>query len=105
MVNALGLFGWKDVVQASDGSDAFEMVLQGGIDFVITDWNMHQVSGLELTKQIRASNYSNMPILMVTANNARYDVMAAIKAGVDNYIVKPIMPDVLKEKVDAILNK
>ena len=75
------------------------------IQFVITDWNMPTMSGIDLARSLRAhTEGKTVPILMVTTRSVKEDIMAAIQAGVNNYIVKPFTPQVLKEKIDAVLS-
>ncbi len=102
--NALREIGYTDVVEASDGVEALEKLEQDSIDFVITDWNMPNMNGLELTKAIRShARFGNLPILMVTTRGMKEDVIAAMQARVNNYIVKPFTPEVLREKINLIL--
>ena len=104
VINALKSFGWADVVEAGDGEEALQELGQNEVDFVITDWNMPNMSGLELTKAIRSSDKTkDLPILMVTTRGLKQDIIEALKARVNNYVVKPFTPQVLKEKLDAIL--
>ena len=104
VINALKNFGWTDVVEAGDGEEALQQLGQNEVDFVITDWNMPNMSGLELTKAIRNSDKTkDLPILMVTTRGLKQDIIEALKARVNNYVVKPFTPQVLKEKLDAIL--
>ncbi|ACM92066.1 chemotaxis response regulator [Nautilia profundicola AmH] len=105
IVNTLARLGYKDVVQAADGVEAWE-VMQANPDIgvVITDWNMPNMNGLELVKKIRAEEkYKDIPIIMVTTEGGKAEVITALKAGVNNYIVKPFTPQVLKEKLQAVL--
>lgn len=107
VINALKSFGYNDVVEAGDGIEALDMLKkEGNIEFVVTDWNMPNMTGLELTQSIRGSaEFGNLPILMVTTRGLKQDIIDALKARVNNYVVKPFTPQVLKEKIDAILNK
>ncbi len=107
VINALKQFGYDNVVEAGDGIEALDMLKkEGNIDFIITDWNMPNMTGLELTQTVRASaEYANLPILMVTTRGLKQDIVDALKARVNNYVVKPFTPQVLKEKIEAILNK
>jgi two-component system chemotaxis response regulator CheY len=105
IVNTLARLGYKDVVQAGDGVEAWD-ALQANPDIgvVITDWNMPNMNGLELVKKIRAlEKYDDVPIIMVTTEGGKAEVITALKAGVNNYIVKPFTPQVLKEKLQAVL--
>jgi two-component system chemotaxis response regulator CheY len=91
-------------VEAQDGKDAMAKLLSEGADFLITDWNMPEMNGLELTKWVRANaQFASMPILMVTTRGNKEDVIEAMKVRVNNYIVKPFTAQGLKEKIDAIL--
>ncbi|MCX7908059.1 MAG: response regulator [Ignavibacteria bacterium] len=104
VINALKSFGIEDIVEAEDGQDALTKLQQNKIDFVITDWNMPNMTGLDLTKTIRNSEqWKNIPILMVTTRGLKEDIIQALQAKVNNYIVKPFTPQVLKEKIMAIL--
>ncbi|ROL56469.1 response regulator [Bacteroidetes/Chlorobi group bacterium MS-B_bin-24] len=104
VINALKSFGIEDIVEAEDGQDALSKLQTHKIDFVITDWNMPNMSGLDLTKAIRASEqWKNLPILMVTTRGLKEDIIQALQAKVNNYIVKPFTPQVLKEKITAVL--
>lgn len=104
VINALKTFGVTDVVEAEDGQDALDKLQAGNIDFVITDWNMPNMTGLELTKAIRSNEaFKSLPILMVTTRGLKEDIIEALKAKVNNYVVKPFTPQVLKEKIDSIM--
>lgn len=104
VINTLRTFGYEEFAEASDGIEALEQMYSSNIDFVITDWNMPNMSGLELTKNIRSSTaFPNVPILMVTTRGLKQDILEALKARVNNFVVKPFTPQVLKEKIDAIL--
>ena len=102
--NALKSLGYEDIIEADDGKDAITKLYVDKIDFIITDWNMPNMSGLEFTKAVRGDEqFAELPILMVTTRGMKEDVMEALKARVNNYIVKPFTPQVLKEKIDLIL--
>ncbi len=104
VINALHSFGYNDVAEASDGQDALAILYTEKIDFVITDWNMPNMNGLELTKAIRNdATFGNLPVLMVTTRGIKEDIVQALQAKVNNYIVKPFTPAVLKEKIQAIV--
>jgi two-component system chemotaxis response regulator CheY len=103
LVNSLQRIGYSDFVEAGDGVDAVAK-FDSSVGFVITDWNMPNMSGLELARALRAhADGKTVPILMVTTRSVKEDIMAAIEAGVNNYIVKPFTPQLLKEKIDAVL--
>ncbi len=100
IINALKRIGYEDVVDAENGVSGLEKL--NGIDIILTDWNMPEMDGLEFVKRVRAQN-KTIPILMVTTNAAKDDIVEALKNGVNNYIVKPFTPETLKEKVDTVL--
>lgn len=105
VANSLKAIGYEAFVEAGDGKEALSK-LSGdeAINFVITDWNMPEVSGLELVKSIRSTDkFSKLPILMVTTRGLKEDIVEALQARVNNYIVKPFTPQILREKIDQIL--
>jgi two-component system chemotaxis response regulator CheY len=103
--NTLARLGYKNVIQAADGVEAWQAMQENpDIGVVITDWNMPNMNGLELVKKIRSVN-KDIPIIMVTTEGGKKEVITALKAGVNNYIVKPFTPQVLKEKLEAVLGK
>ena len=103
--NLLKELGYTNVDEAEDGAIALQKLQSGGFEFVVTDWNMPNMTGLELTKYIRSEpKFGNLPILMVTTRGLKQDVIEALQAKVNNYIIKPFTPPVLKEKIDAILS-
>jgi two-component system chemotaxis response regulator CheY len=103
--NTLARLGHKDVVEGEDGEQGWKALQENDdIDVLITDWNMPNMNGLELVKKVRAeAKYEDMPIIMVTTEGGKAEVITALKAGVNNYIVKPFTPPVLKEKLEAVL--
>jgi two-component system chemotaxis response regulator CheY len=103
VINALQRIGFSDAVEAGDGQEALGMY-DASIGFVITDWNMPNMSGTDFTKALRQrEDGRTVPVLMVTARSVREDILVAMEAGVNNYVVKPFTPQVLKEKIDALL--
>ncbi len=103
IVNTLAKLGYKDTLQAADGVEAWEAFqATPDINIVITDWNMPNMNGLDLVKKIREVN-KEIPIIMVTTEGGKAEVITALKAGVNNYIVKPFTPQVLKEKLAAVI--
>ncbi len=103
--NTLERLGHTDVIEAEHGVEAWDK-LSGDdtVKVVITDWNMPEMNGLDLVKKIRAEKkYEDMPIIMVTTEGGKAEVITALKAGVNNYIVKPFTPQVLKEKLEDVL--
>ena len=105
--NTLNRLGYKDLFEAEHGAAAWNILQQNpNIDVLITDWNMPEMNGLELVKKVRAEEkYADMPIIMVTTEGGKAEVITALKAGVNNYIVKPFTPQVLKEKLGAVLGE
>lgn len=101
--NTLQQLGYTNIVEAQHGYEALSLLRKGGFHLVISDWNMPVMDGLELVTKIRSDpNLKHVPILMVTAEAERDKVVAAVKAGVNNYIVKPFTPETLKEKIQKI---
>ncbi|MEO5357080.1 MAG: chemotaxis response regulator CheY [Nitrospirae bacterium YQR-1] len=104
--NILKQLGYEKIEEAEDGEQAFTKLKNGDFDFLITDWNMPNVTGLELLKRVRAdAKLKALPVLLVTAEAEKEQVIEAVKAGVNNYVIKPFTSDVLKEKLDKIFEK
>ncbi len=105
VINSLKNLGYQNYVEAADGSEALgKLQADDSINFVITDWNMPVMSGLELTKAIRSDGVLNkIPILMVTTRGVKEDIVEALQARVNNYVIKPFTPQILKEKIETIL--
>ncbi len=104
--NTLARLGYKDVVEAENGIEGLAKLKEGGVDLVLTDWNMPEMDGLTFVKTIRGSkSFSNLPILMITTMAAKEDIVEALKSGVNNSIVKPFTPETLKEKLDQVLGQ
>jgi len=102
--NLLRQTGYQNVTEAEDGVVALKELRSQKIDFVISDWNMPNMTGIELLKAVRAdSELSSLPFLMVTAESLKDNVLEAVKAGVSNYIVKPFTAEVLNEKIEKII--
>ncbi|MBI2419752.1 MAG: response regulator [Ignavibacteriales bacterium] len=107
VINSLKNLGFNEYVEASDGRDALgKLSADPNINFVITDWNMPGLSGLELTKAIRGdATWGKLPILMVTTRGVKEDIIEALTARVSDYIVKPFTPQILKEKIETLLSR
>lgn len=104
--NILKQLGYENIDEAEDGVQAYSKLKNGGFGFVVADWNMPNMDGIELLKKVRSDpELKDMPFLMVTAEAKKEKVIEAIKAGVNNYIVKPFTAEVLKEKMDKIFEK
>ena len=94
----------ENFLEAGDGKTALEIAKKENIDLFLVDWNMPKLDGLEFVKNIRCMDkYKNTPIIMITSEAAKYNVLEAIKAGVTNYIVKPIQGNVLWEKLQQYI--
>ncbi len=94
--------------EAENGEEALRRIQAGGIEFVVTDWNMPQMQGIDLLRHIRASEnpaVSSLPVLLITAEAKKENILAAAQAGVNGYIVKPFNAQTLKEKLDAIMER
>lgn len=103
--NMLKQLGYNNIMEAEDGAVALSLLQREKIDFVISDWNMPNMNGLELLKAIRADdNLKPIPVLLVTAEALKENVIEAVKAGVNNYVVKPFTAETLQEKIDAIFS-
>jgi two-component system, chemotaxis family, chemotaxis protein CheY len=104
--NLLKQVGYENIAEAEDGVGALKALKSQKVDLVISDWNMPNMTGLELLKAVRSDeDLKSTPFLMVTAEALQDNVIAAIKAGVNNYIVKPFTAEVLNEKIMKILEK
>ena len=104
--NMLRQLGYTNIVEAEDGAEALTLLQREKVDFVISDWNMPNMSGLDLLKAIRAdANLKPLPVLLVTAEALKENVVEALKAGVNNYVVKPFTAETLKERIDAIFKE
>ena len=102
--NLLHDLGYPHVAEADDGKTALPMLQTGGFDCLITDWNMPGMPGLELIKAVRAdAKLAKMPVLMLTAEAKREQIIEAAQAGVSGYVIKPFTAETLKEKLDKIL--
>jgi two-component system chemotaxis response regulator CheY len=104
--NLLKQLGFSNVDEASDGSSALNMMREKDYGLVISDWNMEPMTGYELLREVRADDrLSRTPFIMVTAESKTDNVIAAKKAGVNNYIVKPFNAATLKAKIEAVFGE
>lgn len=104
--NILRQLELTNVVEADDGTTAWEVLNRDNIDFIVSDWNMPKMSGIELLRKVRASEeYAATPFLMVTAEAQQENIIEAVQAKVSNYIVKPFTPETLAQKIDKIFAK
>lgn len=104
--NLLRDLGFTNTQEADDGATALPMLKAGDFDFLVTDWNMPGMTGIELLKQVRADErLVSLPVLMVTAEAKRDQIVEAAQSGVNGYVVKPFTAQVLKEKIDKIFER
>lgn len=102
--NILKQLGFKNLVEADDGTTAWEILESQTIDLIISDWNMPKMTGLELLKKVRAGDrHKKTPFLMVTAEAQKQNVIEAVQAGVSNYVVKPFTAEAISDKLKKIL--
>lgn len=103
--NTLERIGYKNSIEAEHGKKALDQLEQHEVEMIITDWNMPVMNGLEFVTEIRStSEYEDLPILMITTRGMKDDVLQAVHAGVNNYVVKPFTPETLEAKIDKLLN-
>ena len=104
--NLLKELGFANVEEAEDGAVALQKLQEGGFDFVVTDWNMPNIDGLQLLQAIRSNPaLSRLPVLMITAEAKKENIIAASQAGASGYIVKPFTAATLAEKLQKIFDK
>ena len=104
--NLLRDLGFTNTVEADDGTTALPILQSGTIDFLVTDWNMPGMTGIELLRAVRADEkLKTIPVLMVTAEAKRDQIIAAAQAGVNGYVVKPFTAVALKEKIEKIFER
>lgn len=102
--NLLRQIGFSNIDEADDGSTALQRLKADPVDLVISDWNMPKMSGLDLLKAIRGDDkLKKIPVLMVTAEAKKENIVEAVQAGVNNYIVKPFTAETLKEKLEKVI--
>jgi two-component system chemotaxis response regulator CheY len=102
--NTLTKLGFTNVLEAGNGVEGLDVLAKNEVDLIITDWNMPEMDGLTFVKTLRAKDeYKETPILMVTTEAAKEDILTALRSGVNNYVVKPFTPDTLQEKVNKLL--
>lgn len=106
IINALAALGFGKITEAKDGMEALDKMEIEQFDMIFTDWNMPLMNGLEFVQTIKTQDrFKNIPIIMVTTRGNKEDIIDALKARVDNYIVKPFTPSHLKEKIESTLSK
>ena len=106
VTNLLKELGFMHIDAANDGSTAWPMIQTGKYDFIVSDWNMPEMSGIELLRLVRKhETFKDMPFMLITAEQKRSQILDAAQAGVDGYIVKPFTAAILKEKIDKIAER
>ncbi len=104
--NLLRDLGFTNTQEADDGQTALPMLKNGDFDFLVTDWNMPGMTGIELLRQVRADErLGSLPVLMVTAEAKREQIVEAAQSGVNGYVVKPFTAQALKEKIEKIFER
>jgi two-component system, chemotaxis family, chemotaxis protein CheY len=104
LINTLSKLGYSDVVEAANGREGIDRLAANQVDVIITDWNMPEMTGIEFIRSVRADEKNaKLPVLMVTTNAAKDDIVEALRAGVTNYVVKPFTPDTMKEKIEGVV--
>lgn len=104
--NILRQLGFNNIVEADDGTTAWDILNRDKIDFVISDWNMPKMAGIDLLRKVRSSEeFGALPFLMVTAEAQQENIIEAVQAKVSNYIVKPFTAETLGAKIDKIFEK
>lgn len=104
--NILRQLGFNNIVEADDGTTAWDVLNKDKIDFIVSDWNMPTMTGIELLRKVRGSEeFADLPFLMVTAEAQQENIIEAVQAKVSNYIVKPFTAETLGQKIDKIFDK
>ena len=104
--NLLRDLGFTNTEEADDGSTALPMLQSGNFDFLVTDWNMPQMTGIDLLRAVRADDrLKHLPVLMVTAEAKRDQIIEAAQAGVNGYVVKPFTAQALQDKIEKIFDR
>ncbi|KAA8694757.1 Chemotaxis protein CheY [Pseudomonas syringae pv. helianthi] len=104
--NLLRDLGFTNTSEADDGLTALPMLQSGAFDFLVTDWNMPGMSGIDLLREVRKDDrLKSLPVLMVTAEAKREQIIEAAQAGVNGYVVKPFTAQALKEKIEKIFER
>jgi len=102
--NTLKQAGFGNVLEAENGREALTKLNSEKIDLILTDWNMPEMDGLTFVKKVKENdNFKTIPILMITTRSVKSDIIDAMKSGVNNYVVKPFTPQVIKEKIAQVL--
>ncbi len=103
--NILKQLGFKNIIEADDGTTALDEMKKNKFDLIISDWNMPKMTGIDFLREIRGSDeYKEIPFLMVTAEAQKQNVIEAVKAGVSNYVVKPFTAEQISDKLEKIFS-
>jgi two-component system, chemotaxis family, chemotaxis protein CheY len=103
---SLKKIGFSNIFEAEDGKVALQVLSKEDIGLIVSDWNMPNMTGIELLKAVRSNDaFKNIPFLMVTAEGQRENILEAVNAGVSNYVVKPFTPDTIAEKLKSVFKK
>ena len=103
--NTLQKLGFETILEAGNGVEALEVMSKNKVDMIVTDWNMPEMDGLTFVKAVRAKDeYKDLPILMITTEAGKEDILTALRSGVNNYVLKPFTPETLQEKVFKLLD-
>lgn len=103
--NTLEKLGFANILEAGNGVEALDVMGKNKVDMIVTDWNMPEMDGLTFVKAVRAkAEHKDTPILMITTEAAKEDILTALRSGVNNYVVKPFTPETLQEKVFKLLD-
>lgn len=106
ITNILGQIGHKDVLEAENGIDALAKLAQSKVDLILCDWDMPNMNGLQFVRSLRSmKTYGNIPILMVTTNAAKEEIVQALQAGASDYVAKPFTPQVIQQKIGKLLGR
>jgi len=106
VANSVKRFANFEISEAANGLEALDFLKINKVDLILLDWLMPELDGLNFIKVIRSKEvWKNIPVLMITTKSSKEDIIEAIKAGVNGYVVKPVVPIVLEEKINAVLSK
>ena len=104
IINTLTKLGYDNVSEAANGREGLDRLGSNGADVIITDWNMPEMTGIDFIRTVRTQPATrNIPVLMVTTNAAKDDIVEALRVGVNSYVVKPFTPETMKEKIEAVI--
>jgi len=106
IIQSLKMIGFAVAIEAENGLDGYAKLKENKVDFILSDWNMPVLNGLEFSILVRGQlQYSHIPIIMITTRGQAEDVLLALKMKINSYIVKPFTPTVLEQKIKEVLTK